>query len=190
MWPSEQYIKLISQVNFRGEDKCAICSNDLPNVRTRRQTGKLQYHDIREHDTFVTACQHTFHTKCLRRWLSTPNGISCPICRYQLRPSKQQLLALKHFIHSIQRFLEFIDHDAQHMWWDFGPMDENSSFFDDVNWIESNENMCVEGLDLLFQNDRLRDFNRQHPEFSMNGEMIISAMYTFIEVRKFDRTLL
>jgi hypothetical protein len=44
----------------KSEDKCVICLSEL-------------------YDICMIPCRHTFHSKCIHKWMSKQN--SCPVCR-------------------------------------------------------------------------------------------------------------
>lgn len=194
MWRSESLSQCLL-TRFRGlNDTCVICKKSIPNVSTRRQSGNVGHYDVTTDDLYTTECNHTFHIKCLNRWVSSPTGHTCPICRTKLRPSKSELLTLKTCIQIIRQYLEFIDDVGQDWWWDYGPMDEESKFIDDKNYILSNENMFARGSWLYIMSDeavRVR-FHESRPNLMPRSEFVtslISSMTVLNEAKKVDNRL-
>lgn len=48
--------------------ECSICYDEYNN----------------ENDCYTTACNHTFHKKCMQSWAETKMSLSCPMCRTKL----------------------------------------------------------------------------------------------------------
>ena len=67
---SEEDIYCFQHSKFDNAQDCPICFEALLTSQSRRHVIK-------------TKCNHTFHKRCLNKWLATNN--SCPICRTQLK---------------------------------------------------------------------------------------------------------
>lgn len=63
----KSYVYSNTHIYTENDDTCAIC---------------LTLFTLGEH-VHVTKCKHTFHTKCIIRWLRNSN--ECPLCRQELR---------------------------------------------------------------------------------------------------------
>ena len=75
MWRSE-YLSQHLLTRFRGLNDTCICKKSIPNVSTRRQSGNVDHYDVTSDDLYTTECNHTFHIKCLKKWVSKRSHLS------------------------------------------------------------------------------------------------------------------
>ena len=42
------------------------------------------YTDINSKDELITTCKHTFHKKCIKKWIASGINNTCPLCRSKM----------------------------------------------------------------------------------------------------------
>ena len=61
-------------------DECTICLDDLDDYKNKNKIEKcLSCLDIKNKKLYFTGCEHTFHGRCLDKWLE--QNRECPLCR-------------------------------------------------------------------------------------------------------------
>ena len=71
------YMVLKGNIRKVVENKCAIC---LTNIENNGETnGKRNKRETNDMQRIVLHCQHSFHEKCISKWLEYKQN--CPLCR-------------------------------------------------------------------------------------------------------------
>ena len=61
-------------------DECTICLEDLDSDKNKSNIEKcLSCLDKKNKKLYFTGCEHTFHGRCLDKWLQ--QNRECPLCR-------------------------------------------------------------------------------------------------------------